>query len=427
MKIRCPSILDRSGIPVCSGVERVVTVLGYLGPGFFVTVGFIDPGNWATNIAAGSLFTYDLLWVVVLSTAVLILWQHMSAHLGIVTGKCLAEGVRQFIKPVPTAIYGVTAMAACVATALAEILGAAIGLNLLFHIAIKPAAFMAAIFVIGLIWFQRYNSLEKLIVGFVSAIGFCYLIELYIVKPDWASAAYHSVVPTLDSKSILIAMGVLGAVVMPHNIYLHSEVIQNREWKGETEADTRRLLRFEFTDTLVAMLIGMCINAAMIMVAAAVFFKHHTVVTDLAQASATLKPMAGAFASVVFGAALLFAGISSSTTAGVAGGTTFSGYLAKETNLESPWFRWGMLITIIPAALMVLFIKDTFRALIISQVCLSVQLPLTMLPLFLLTQSKHVMRKFANGWTENVLMVSSGLLIVGLNALLIYRLFGGRF
>jgi len=427
MKIRCPSILNRSGIPVRSGVDRVVTMLGYLGPGFFVTVGFIDPGNWAINMAAGSRFAYDLLWVVVLSTAILILWQHMSAHLGIITGKCLAEGVRQFIKPVPAAIYGITAMAACVATALAEILGAAIGLNLLFHIAVKPAAFMAAIFVIVLIWLQRYSSLEKLIVGFVSAIGFCYLIELYIVKPDWASAAYHSVTPALNSKSILIAMGILGAVVMPHNMYLHSEVIQNREWKGDTEADTRRLLRFESADTLVAMLIGMCINAAMIMVAAAVFCKHGVVVNDLAQASVTLKPMAGVFASLLFGVALLFAGISSSMTAGVAGGTTFSGYLAKETKLESPWFRWGMLITIIPAALMVLFIKDAFQALIISQVCLSVQLPLTMLPLFLLTHSKRVMGKFANGWTENVLMIASGLLIVGLNALLIHQLFGGTF
>lgn len=402
-------------------------MLGYLGPGFFVTVGFIDPGNWAANIAAGSRFNYDLLWVVVLGTAILILWQHMSAHLGMVTGKCLAEGVRDYIKPVPAAVYGVTAMAACVATALAEILGAAIGLNLLFHVAVKPAAFLASILVIGLIWFQRHGSLEKLIVGFVSAIGFCYLIELYIVKPDWAAAAYHSVVPTLDSKSILIAMGILGAVVMPHNMYLHSEVIQNREWKGETEADTRGLLRFEFADTLIAMIVGMCINAAMIMVAAAVFFKHGIAITELTQASATLKPIAGVFASVVFGAALLLAGISSSTTAAVAGGTTFSGYLAKETHLESPWFRSGMLITIIPAALIVLLITDTFQALIISQVCLSIQLPLTMLPLFLLTRSKRVMGKFANGWAENTLMIASGLLIVALNALLIYWLVGRKF
>ncbi|MCX6345411.1 MAG: Nramp family divalent metal transporter [Armatimonadetes bacterium] len=409
-------------------MNKLATLVGYIGPGFFVTVGFIDPGNWATNIAAGSQFGYSLLWVVTLSTLMLILWQHMSAHLGIITGKCLAEGVREYIKPVPTAIYGVSAMAACIATALAEILGAAIGINILFpYVPIKIAACFSAVFVIALIWFQKYNSLEKIIIAFVSAIGFCYLAELYIVKPDWGAAALHSVAPELSSSSILIAMAILGAVVMPHNMYLHSEVIQNREWNGETKADTRRLLRFEFIDTLAAMLVGLLINAAMVIVAAAVFHKNGIVVTELTQASATLKPLAGNLAMVLFGVALLFAGVSSSTTAGVAGGGTFSGYLGKETELESPWFRWGMLLTLIPAMLLILFIKDTFQALIISQVCLSIQLPLTMLPLYLLTRSKRVMGKFANGWLESSLMALSGLLIVFLNILLVYQILGGKF
>ena len=427
MKLVCPSILDRSGFPVCRGLHWMRQVFGYLGPGFFVTVGFIDPGNWATNIAAGSDFNYDLLWVVFLSTLILILWQHMSAHLGIIKEKCLAEAAHDHFRPWAATIYGSTAIAACVATALAEILGAALGLNLLFGIPVKLGAAFAAIFVGIMVWLHKYGSLEKLIVAFVSAIGLCYLVELYIVKPDWTQAAIHTFVPKLNSESIVIAMGVLGAVVMPHNMYLHSEVIQNRQWKGKTEADTRRLLRFEFVDTLVAMLAGMAINSAMVIVAASVFHRNGVRVNELTQAAATLQPLAGKLASVLFGVALLFAGVSSSITAGIAGGTTFSGYLGKETNLDSKWFRFGMIMTLVPACLIIMFIRDTFQALIISQVCLSIQLPFTMLPLFLLTSSKRYMGKFANGWFETSAMVVTGLLIVFLNILLIYRVFGGSF
>lgn len=402
-------------------------ILAYIGPGFFVTVGFIDPGNWATNIAAGSHFGYDLLWVVALSTIILILWQHMSAHLGIVTGRCLAEAIPKHFKPSTSVLYGTTAMAANMATALAEILGAALGLNILFGIPVKLAAVVSAAFVVMVIWSQRYASLEKLIVAFVSVIGFSYLIELYLVHPDWGQAAYHTVVPALNSSSILIAMGVLGAVVMPHNMYLHSEVIQSREWVGKSDGETRQLLRYEFMDTLVAMLVGMAINAAMVIVAAAVFHRHGIRVDQLAQAANTLRPLAGNLASILFGVALLFAGVSSSVTAGLAGGTTFSGYIAGETHVESKWFKWGMLLTIIPACMVIMLIMDTFQALIISQVCLSIQLPLTMLPLFLLTKSRQVMGKYANSWFENSSMLITGLVIVFLNILLLYQLFGGKF
>ena len=427
MKLKCPTVLENSHLPVCRCARSILQVMGYIGPGFFVTVGFIDPGNWATNMAAGSDFNYSLLWVITLSTAILILWQHMSAHLGIVTGRCLAEAVHEYIRPVPRFIYGSTAMAASVATALAEILGAALGLNILFGIPIRMAAVLATVFVIVLIWSQKYPAIEKIVIGFVSIIGISYLVELYMVKPDWSAAALHLVKPELNSQSILVAMGVLGAVVMPHNMYLHSEVIQNREWSGKSEAETRRLLRFEFVDTLVAMLAGLVINASMIIVAAAVFHRNGTRISDLVQASATLRPLAGPLAGLLFGVALLFAGISSSMTAGIAGGTTFSGYLGQETTIESKWFRTGMLITLVPAVLAIMMIHNTFQALIISQVCLSVQLPLTMLPLFLLTNSKHVMGKYSNRWVENSLMVVTGLGILILNALLIYRVFGGGF
>ncbi|MCX8053801.1 MAG: Nramp family divalent metal transporter [Armatimonadetes bacterium] len=427
MRIRLPSIVETPIAPLKVRVRVLRQVIGYLGPGFFVTVGFIDPGNWATNIAAGSEFNYKLLWVVALGTLVLILWQHMSAHLGIVTGMCLAEAVHEHVKPISRFIYGATAMAACVATALAEILGAALGLSILFGVPMRIGAVCAGVFVLAVIWLQQYRALERLIVGFVSAIGLCYLIELYLVKPDWARAAYHMFVPQLNSSSIVVAMGVLGAVVMPHNLYLHSEVIQNRDWKGRSEEETRRLLRFEFVDTLFAMLVGMAINSAMVIVAASVFYRHGVHVSELAQAAETLKPLVGNLASVVFGVALLFSGLSSSITSGIAGGTTFSGYLGRRTELESPWFRAGLILTIIPATALIMVVRDSFQALIISQVCLSVQLPLTMLPLFLLTSSRRVMGKFANKWLETSLMVITGLMVVCLNALLIYQLFGGKF
>jgi manganese transport protein len=427
MRIRVPSYLDQPAVPIRRGARVLRQALAYLGPGFFVTVGFIDPGNWATNIAAGSMFDYDLLWVVALGTAILILWQHMSAHLGTVTGKCLAEAVPANMNKASALLYGSTAMAACVATALAEILGAAIGLKLLLRIPIPIGVWITAAFVILTTWRQGHGSLERAIVGFVSLIGLCYLIELYLVKPDWSAAAYHLIVPTLSSGSILVAIGVLGAVVMPHNMYLHSEVIQNREWKGKSEAETRHLLRFEFLDTLVAMLVGMAINAAMIIVAAAAFHRHGVLVNDLAQSSETLKPLVGQLASVVFGAGLLVAGVASAMTAAIAGGTVFSGYMGNETEIGSPSFRWGMLLTILPASLVIMAVRHTLHALVISQVCLSIQLPLTMLPLYLLTRSRRVMGSYAIGGLEAAAMVVSGLAVVALNGLLVYQLLGGSF
>ena len=427
MRVQLPTLIEKQVAPLKRTARLSRKLMAYLGPGFFVTVGFIDPGNWATNIAAGSNFNYDLLWVVMLSTLVLILWQHMSAHLGIATGRCLAEAVYEYVTPIPRLLYGSTAMAACVATALAEILGAALGLSILFRVPLRMGTLCVGLFVVTIIWFQHYRALERLIVGFVSAIGLCYLIELYLVKPDWAQAAYHTFVPKLNSSSIVIAMGVLGAVVMPHNLYLHSEVIQNRDWGGKSEDETRRLLRFEFVDTLLAMLVGFAINASMVIVAASVFYRHGIRVSDLAQAAETLKPLVGDLAGVVFGLALLFSGLSSSLTAGIAGGTTFSGFLGRRTELESPWFRTGVILTIVPATGLVMLTRNPFQALIISQVCLSVQLPLTMLPLLLLTSSRRVMGCYANGLLETGLMVATGLVIVLLNVLLIYQLFGGRF
>lgn len=401
--------------------------LRYLGPGLLVTVGFIDPGNWATNIGAGAQFGYMLLWVITLSTLMLILLQHMSAHLGIVIGRCLSEACREYMHPAWSAVTGITAVAACIATALAEICGAAIGLQVLTGLPLPVGAALSATVVALLIWRQKYHQVEHIIIGFVSIIGFCYLVQVHLVKPDWAATWHGAFTPRLSSDTMLLAMGMLGAVVMPHNIYLHSEIIQSRDWSHDDDATRQRLLRYELLDTIFSMGVGWFINSAMIIVAAAVFFRHSVPVTELVQAAETLKPLAGDVAGLLFAIALLCAGISSSITAGLAGGTVFTGFLGKPTAMESPWFKIGVLVTFVPAVLILMLPVDTFRLLIISQVLLSVQLPFTVVALAYLTSSKRVMGRFANRSLEKWLLWATVAVVVALNVLLLLQLAGLRF
>jgi manganese transport protein len=409
------------------GLKLDTRFLRYLGPGFLVTVGFIDPGNWATNVSAGARFNYELLWIITLSTLMLILLQHMSAHLGIVTGKCLSEACREHFRPLWTWTIGSTAVLACIATALAEILGAAIGLRILLHMPLPLGAVFSAVLIAALIWSQKYHHIEHLIIGFVSIIGFCYLAELLMVKPDLGLALRGAVVPHVGSDSILLAMGMLGAVVMPHNMYLHSEIIQSRNWHLEDEQEKRRLLRYEMLDTIISMGAGCLINSAMIVVAAAVFFRHHTMVAELEQAAATLAPLAGPLTSLLFSLALLCAGISSSTTAGLAGGVVLTGFLGRPTAIQSPWFRWGILLTFVPAVAIICLGLDPFRLLILSQVGLSLQLPLTVVALALLTSSRRVMGDYATRPLEKSLLILTAAIVIGLNVLLLYQTFGGKF
>jgi manganese transport protein len=402
-------------------------MLRYLGPGFLVTVGFIDPGNWATNIAGGSQFGYSLLWVITLSTLMLILLQHMAAHLGIVTGECLAEACRTFFPRKLNLLLGGSIMAACIATALAEFLGAAFGVSLILGWPLWISALVAGFAVLALVAVQKYDQIEHLIIAFVSIIGFCYIFELWIVKPDWGAAARATVVPELSSSTIFIAMGMLGAVVMPHNLYLHSEVIQKRNWVASDPVRKRQLLRYEFLDTLLAMGAGWLINCAMVVVAAAVFFRNGVTVTDILQAADTLRPLAGNLARTLFAVALLCAGISSSITACLAGGTVFTGFLGKEIDPQKVWFRAGVLLTALPALVLVVVQRDAFKTLIWSQVVLSMQLPFTILPLIWLTRSRKVMGAYANGRTENALMYLAGAVIIVLNILLLLDFFGVKY
>jgi manganese transport protein len=287
--------------------------LRYLGPGFLITIGFIDPGNWATNIAGGSQYNYSLLWVVTLGTFVLILFQNMSAKLGMITEKSLAKNVREFYPKWISLLLGSTITLACVATDVAELLGGTIGFHILFDFPYWLGSLVTILLEFYLIFSQRYHSIERIIVGFLAIISISYIVELFIIKPSVPQIIYHSIVPTVNEKTIYVSMGILGAIVMPHNIYLHSNIIQSRDWSGDFERK-KKLIRYEQLDTTLAMIVGWFINISMIAISAAVFFENHIFINSLSQASETLKPLAGPLAQMLFALALLFAGISSSTS-----------------------------------------------------------------------------------------------------------------
>ena len=400
-------------------------IFKYIGPGLLVTVGFIDPGNWAANIATGSEFGYTLLWIVSLSTIMLIILQHNVAHLGIATGLCLSEAATIYLKPWISKSVLSFAVLASVSTSLAEILGGAIALNMLFDVPIKIGALLVTAFVMIMLFSNSYQKIEKWIIGFVSIIGLSFLYELFLVDVDWVQAGISWVKPSIPQGSILLIMSVLGAVVMPHNLFLHSEIIQSRQWNLQDEKIIKKQLRFEFADTLFSMIIGWAINSAMILLAAATFFANGQHVDQLEQAEKLLEPLLGTNASVVFAVALLFAGVASSITSGMAGGSIVSGMSREPYDIKDNHSRFGVIISLVGALIIIFFIGDPFKGLILSQVFLSIQLPFTIAIQIYLTSSKKVMGKYANSrFLITILSVIAG--IVGfLNIkLLIDILFG---
>ncbi len=402
---------------------EALKIFKYIGPGLLVTVGFIDPGNWASNIAAGAGFGYQLLWMVSLSTIMLIVLQHNVAHLGIATGLCLAEAATIYTPPFVSKTVLITAVAASVSTSLAEILGGAIALQMLFDIPIPAGAFLVIIFVIIMLFTNSYRLIEKIIVGFVSIIGLSFLYELSLVDIDWAAAGLSWVKPTIPEGSILIIMSVLGAVVMPHNLFLHSEIIQSRQWNLEDEKVIKKQLDFEFFDTLFSMLVGWAINSAMILLAASTFFKAGIQVNELEQAHTLLMPLVGKSAGVVFASALLFAGLASTITSAMAGGSIFAGIFKEPYDIKDNHSRLGIGISLIFAFIIILFSKNTFKALLISQMILSIQLPFTIFLQIYLTSSKKVMGKYANSTYTKWLLIFFGLIVASLNVLLFISFF----
>jgi len=391
-------------------------LLRFIGPGILVTVGFIDPGNWAANLAAGADYGYALLWVVTLSTLMLILLQHNVAHLGIVTGECLSEAATRFLPKRISRPILVTAIMAAQATALAEILGAAIALNMLFGIPIMAGAVITAVVCTLMLWTNSYSRLETWIAGFVSVIAMSYLFEISMVHVDWPQAVVSWTVPNIPAGSMLVVMSILGAVIMPHNLFLHSEIIQSRHWNLEDKALMEKQLRFEFVDTLFSMSIGWAINSAMILLAAATFFVHGVSVSELQQAQELLVPLLGENAAHIFAIALLFAGIASTTTAV----TIFSGMFGESYDMKDIHSRVGLLLTFVPAVIVLYFINDPFWGLIVSQMLLSVQLPLTVFMQIWLTSSPKVMGTYANKPFTKGLLYAVGFIVTALNLYLLY-------
>ncbi len=397
--------------PKFGGLE----ILKFLGPGLLVTVGFIDPGNWASNLGAGAQFGYTLLWMVTLSTIMLIMLQHNVAHLGIATGLCLSEATTKYMKPRYSISVLVTAILASISTSLAEILGGAIALQMLFNIPIRAGAILVVVFVLIMLFTNGYQMIEKWIIAFVSVIGLSFLYELSLVNIDWDTAIKSWVTPSFPKGSMIIIMSVLGAVVMPHNLFLHSEIIQSRQWNLQDEKTIKKRLNYEFLDTLISMLIGWAINSAMILLAAATFFQAGTMVTELQQAKSLLDPLLGIHAGIVFAVALLFSGIASTITSGMAAGSIFSGIFSEPYDIKDNHSRLGITISFIVALLIIFVISNPFSGLIYSQMILSIQLPITIFVQVWLTSSEKVMGKYKNTLLDNVLLYSIGGIVTALN------------
>lgn len=401
-----------------------IELLKYIGPGLLVTVGFVDPGNWASNIAAGSMYGYGLLWVVTLSTIMLIILQHNAAHLGIVSGKCLSEAATAFMPaPVKNTVLG-TAVLAAISTGLAEMLGGAIALDMLFKIPIRIGAFIMLALTLYLQFSHSYKRVEKIIICFVSLIGAAFMVEVGLVPVDWGAASRGWVVPEIPMGAMPIIMSVLGSVIMPHNLYLHSEVIQSQEFHLKSEATIENRLKTEYVDTIFSMAVGWAINSAIIFIAATAFYANGIVVDDLAQAGDLLTPILGSLSATLFGIALLFAGIASSLTSSMAGGCIFAGMVGEPYDVSDPHTRFGSLLTMITAFLIILVIDSPFDGLIYSQVFLSIQLPLTIFTQLYLTSSKRVMGKYVNKPYTKVMLWTIGLIVTGLNVMLLVDTLG---
>ena len=404
-------------------VLGALDIFKYIGPGLLVTVGFIDPGNWASNFAAGSEYGYTLLWVVTLSTIMLIALHHNVANLGIVTGLCLSEAAVKYSPKWAGRPIVVSAILASISTSLAEILGGAIALQMLFGISIPTGAVLTTVATLIMLFTNSYKKMERAIIGFVSMIGLSFIYELFLVDVHWPSALEGAFVPSVPEGSLMIIMSVLGAVVMPHNLFLHSEIVQSREIHLEGDERIQHMLKYEFFDTLFSMIVGWAINSAMILLAATTFFAHGQHVEELAQAQAMLHPLLGHNAANIFAIALLLAGISSTITSGMAAGSIFSGLFGESYNAKDTHSIVGIVLSLGIALLLIFFIGDPFKGLIVSQMFLSIQLPFTMFLQISLTSSPRVMGKYANSLPNKLFLYGLAGIVTLLNIWLLIESF----
>lgn len=396
-------------------------ILGALGPGFLVSVGYMDPGNWGTNLAAGAGFGYELLWVILVSNIIAILLQISSAKLGIATGKDLAHLIREQFPRSMVAFLGVTTAIAVMATDMAEFLGAALGFTILFHIPLFISALITGVVVLGLLGLGRfgYRKIEFAIIGLVSVIGLVYLYEMTLIHPVWSEVGLSMVLPRISAGSILVAVGILGATVMPHNVFLHSFLALSRlSGPDATMQERRKVLRLAKIDTIAALNVAFFVNAAMLTVAGTVFFQHTNPATlDLQTAFVTLKPALGMLAGIAFGVGLLASGLSSSTTGTMAGQIVLQGFSGKRVEM---WI-WR-LMTMIPALITIAFNIPSVEVLVISQVVLSLQLPFTMIAVAMLTSRRDLMGELVNTRRVNIVNIIIVLVVTILNVILLTTL-----
>jgi manganese transport protein len=399
----------------------VLAWFAFAGPAVIASIAYMDPGNYATNIQAGARYGYDLLWVVLAANLIAMLFQALSAKLGIATGRNLAEMCRdRFPRPVVWAMWVVSEIAA-MATDLAEFLGGAIGLSLLFHVPLIAGMAVTAVITYAILMFERsgFRPIELIIAGLIGVIGVCYLIEMFIAPVDWASAAVHMVVPKIpDPEALLLSVGIIGATVMPHAIYLHSGLTQART-PVRNDEERRRVLRFSNREVVIALAIAGMVNMAMVMMASSAFHAGHSDVAEIETAYHTLTPLLGGAAAGFFLVSLIASGISSSAVGTMAGQMIMQGFVRFRIPI---WVR--RLVTMLPAFVVVGFGVDSTKALVISQVVLSIALPLPMIALLIFTGRADIMGRFVNARLTNIAAIAGAAIVLALNCFLIAQTLG---
>jgi manganese transport protein len=399
----------------------VAAWFAFAGPAVIASIAYMDPGNYATNIQAGAKYGYELLWVVVAANLIAMLFQALSAKLGIATGKNLAELCRErFPRPVVWAMWVVSEIAA-MATDLAEFLGGAIGLSLLFHMPLIAGMAITACITYGILMFERhgFRPVELIIAGLIGIIGLCYLIEMFIAPVDWASAAVHMVVPKIpDPEALLLSVGIIGATVMPHAIYLHSGLTQARV-PVRNDEERSRVLRFSNREVVIALAVAGMVNMAMVMMASSAFHAGHSDVAEIETAYYTLTPLLGGAAAGLFLVSLIASGISSSAVGTMAGQMIMQGFVQFRIPI---WLR--RLVTMVPAFIVVGLGVDSTQALVISQVVLSIALPLPMITLLMFTRRADIMGRFVNRPLTNAAAVAGTAIVLALNCFLIAQTLG---
>ncbi len=395
--------------------------LAFVGPAVVASIAYIDPGNFATNIQAGAKYGYELLWVVLAANLIAMLFQALSAKLGIVTGRNLAEMCREEFPPAVVWAMWIVSEIAAMATDLAEFLGGAIGLALLFQMPLMVGMAVTACITYGILMFERtgFRPVELIVGSLVGLIALCYLIEMFIAPVDWGAAAFHAVVPQLaDAEALLLAVGIIGATVMPHAVYLHSALTQART-PVRSEAETRQVLRFSNQEVVVALAVAGLVNMAMVMMASSAFHAGHSDVAEIETAYHTLTPLLGGAAAALFLLSLIASGISSTTVGTMAGQMIMQGFVRFRIPIAV-----RRLVTMAPAFVVVALGVNATKALVISQVVLSIALPLPMVALLMFTRRADIMGGFANGRATNLAALLGTAVVLALNVFLILQTLG---